>query len=177
MGVESVDDRRAQPTLADPLLILTGRSFREAVDLLVSARPGFVWRADDDIVHVLRAGQDGSVLARSLESFSLDNVTPLEALHQLCEAFQRTPSRGRGITYSGPPPSPVGQHRFTVRTMSSSLLHVLDAIADQHGALIWHVTYTLAVAAPMTSNSTNRIGFVMFDGWGVFIDECIPVTR
>jgi hypothetical protein len=128
-------------------------------------------------VHALRAGHDGSVLARRLENFSLENVTPLEGLHELCEAFQPTASSRRGITSSGLPPSPVGQHRFTVRNMSSSLLHVLDAIAEQHGALIWHVTYPPAVTDPMTSNSLNRVGFVMFDGWGVFTDGCIPVTR
>jgi hypothetical protein len=34
MGVESVDDRLEQPNFSDPLLMLTGRSFRDAVDLL-----------------------------------------------------------------------------------------------------------------------------------------------
>jgi len=51
-------------------------------------RPGFVWSADGDIVHVLRARHGGSVLARPLENFSLENVTPMEGLHQLCEALQ-----------------------------------------------------------------------------------------
>jgi hypothetical protein len=61
--------------------------------------------------------------------------------------------------------------------MSSSLLHLLDTIAEQHGALIWHVTYTPTITDPVTSNPPIRLGFVMFDGWGTYIDGCIPVTR
>ena len=94
MGIETVDDGRKQPDPSDPLLVLTGRSFGEALDLLVNARPGYVWHADGNIVHVLLANAGGSVLARPLEHFTLADATPSEALRRLCEAFQPAASRG-----------------------------------------------------------------------------------
>jgi hypothetical protein len=168
MGVESVGDDHKQPAPSDPLLALTGRSFREAVDLLVNARPGYVWRVDDDIVHVRLADGSSSVLTRQLDGVALENATLVEAVHRLCEAFQ-PPVPQRGYAGSGPPPSPLGQRRFTVSTMTGSLVQVLDAIAKQHGALIWHVNYV----GPMPSTFPVGIGFVTFDGWGVRIDACI----
>jgi hypothetical protein len=174
MGIESVDDGRKQPDPSDPLLVLTSRSFGEAVDRVVNARPGYVWRADGDIVHVLLAGRDGSVLARPLEHFTVENATPSEAVRLLCEALQPAASRRSGYAGSGPPPSRLGRRRFTVPTMSSSLLQVLDAIAEQHGALIWHVNYPRPITYPMRSSFPVGIGFVMFDGWGTRTDGCIP---
>ena len=174
MGIETVDDGWKQPDPSDPLLVLTGRSFGEAVELLVKARPGYVWHADGNIVHVLRVSPGGSVLARPLEHFLLENATPSEALRLLCEALQPAASRRGGYVGSGPPPSALGQHRFTMPTMSGSLLHVLDAIAEQHGALIWHVNYPPPITYPVASNSPVGIGFVMFDGWGTAIGGCVP---
>jgi len=175
MGIESVDVGGKQPDPSDPPLVLTGRLFGEAVDLLVNASPGYVWRADGDIVHVLLARPGGSVLARTVEQFTLENATPSEALRLLCEALQPAASNRGGYAGSGPPPSVLGQHRFTVPTMSGSLLQVLDAIAAQHGALIWHVNYPGPISYPGPSNSPVAIGFVMFDGWGTRIGGCVPV--
>jgi hypothetical protein len=173
MGIESVDDGRKQPDPSGPNLILTGRSFREAVDLLVNARPGYVWSTDADIVHVLRVDRDGSVLARQLDHFTVENATPSEAIRLLCEALKPPPSRQGGYAGSGSGPSPVGQRRFTVPAMSGSLQEVLDAIAQHHGALIWHVDYPGPIFDPVPSHFPVAIGFVMFDGWGTRIDGCL----
>ena len=177
MGVESVEQDSERPNPSDPLLILTGRPLGEAVHLLVNARPGYVWRADGDIVHVLRANGDDSILARRLENFTLENATPLEAARLLCETLQPAASRRGGYAYSGPPPSPIGERRFTVPTMTGSLLQALDAIAKQHGALIWHVTDRRPTMDAVTESFPIGIGFVMFDGWGIHNDRCIPRTH
>jgi hypothetical protein len=57
--------------------------------------------------------------------------------------------------------------------MSGSLLDVLDAIAQHHGALIWHVNYPEPMTDPVSPNFPVAIGVVMFDGWGTRIDDCL----
>lgn len=173
MGVESIDDDHQQPAPTDPRVVLSGRTFGEAVTLLVRARPGYSWSAESNIVHVFRADRDASILARHVDGFSIENVNAAVALRRLCQALRPPVSGPQGYLASGPPPSPLGQRLFTVPATTGTLLEVLDAIAERHGGMIWHVTYPNQTDRPQ-SRSGVAIGFVMFDGWGTRIDGCAP---
>ena len=163
IGFEAVPGEPWPPTRPRSTAALTGMTVGQALQFIVTTDSRYRWDQDGDVVHVRPRVQTG-VLTRAVSGFGIEDKTAFEAMITLCAALRHDDNLGYAT--SGVTPSELAQRRFTVPTMSGTLLEVLDQIAIRHGALSWHV------GAPADPGAPIRLGFTVFDGWGTSSPEC-----
>jgi hypothetical protein len=141
--------------------MITGNIERD-LDSLVSQMDGYEWRVVDG-VYVVRPSEAWAdptdILARRTPAVNWQDI-----------GIRRAPSEVAKLFYGdddGREPEPT-KRRFSVTLPNSTLIHVLNAIAVQHGGLLW-IVRSIPAAPP-------RVGVVLrdFDGTTVGFTGSTP---
>jgi hypothetical protein len=125
------------PTIApagQQRLVLTGKTVRAALDLLVAADARYTWSETNGVIVVrpLVALTDASnPFNAAIANVVWDNVSVPQAMDGVAS------SMAGGTTPPEPRETPFDDHLFSVTVPSGSVLDVLIECARAHGALIW----------------------------------------
>ena len=149
-------DQNGAPMMA---LMLTGKSVHDALGELSQRTSKYEWRQVERLVVIRPANawnDPANMLNRTAATIEWTNVDVAEALDQ-------TMSMLTGIQYSTPISTP-DDRRFDVVLQGATILQLLNAIASNHGELIWHVSYH-----SRDTGAKFGIGFKTFSGHAKWI--------
>jgi hypothetical protein len=149
-SVAPLDQNGAAPTA----LTLTGKSVHDVLDELSQRTSRYEWRQLERLV-VLRPANawndPANVLNRMVAAVEWTNV-------DVADALDKTMSLVTGVQYNTPASTP-DDRRFDVVLPEATILQLLNAIASNHGELIWHVSYRSG-----DTGAKFGIGFKTFSG-------------
>jgi hypothetical protein len=133
---------------------ITGNIERD-LDSLVSQMDGYEWRIVDGVYVIRPSGawaDPTDILARRTSTVNWQDVE-----------IRRASSAVAKLLYGddGTETEPTKTRRFSVTLPSTTLIHVLNAVAQQHGGLVWIVR-----SIPSVPPSPLRVGVALrdFDG-------------
>jgi hypothetical protein len=140
---------------------LNGHRVADTLDRLVAFDPRYRWAAQDGVV-VMRPVEawDASdhFFNKRVPMFSLNDMTLLGATHAFATILAGFPITG-DLT-SEEHRTNQGLRRFSLSLTDTTPLTALNAIARQHGAAVWEVTY----CKPEARYKFATISFRTFDG-------------
>jgi hypothetical protein len=146
-GVEYVpgpcgwDTPEESRSLAEPVL-LQGKTVAEALDALIALDPRYRWSMIDDVIVVRPMTAWGNArhfLHQTVDAFAFENRNLSGMLHEIQVAAGRL--LGPAAAFDIPGRTPESDRKFSVRSGSTSIIGMLDAVARAHGRMSWEIEY------------------------------------
>jgi hypothetical protein len=160
MGIEVIAPPVAGPLNGRQQIDLAGLPLDAALNRLLSTVPGYVWRRDGDVIHVMPAALEhaaGAALATRVDRGDVTLPSAFDTIMTIFEWLGHTMPPRRG-------PAPPNLRAFTdkpmtVATRDRTVRDVLDAIIRQAGDEYWTAMY----ADDTASASRLALGLNGFD--------------